>query len=298
MSFENWKLEISRELSHKLDELLPDHKFKEVINYSVFPTGKLFRPLLVYALAQDLGEINKNHTLFAVAIELHHTYTLIHDDLPAMDDDDYRRGRLSSHKKFSEWEAILAGDALINLSYEILAELPSLYLNKLLKYFSSFTGPQGLIFGQVLDLNDENKNLDEILRLHELKTARLIQLAFIGAAIINDKQEHLEKYKELGKAIGVNFQLLDDLCELTKDLGHHEKEINPFIHYPSEEILAIISNNNKRITNICQEHQLNTIREYIEAYLTEIKEKLENNFEPIYNYIKLNPEKLKDITSL
>ena len=104
MDFSNWRYEITTHIEQILDDHLPSEILGEVIRYSVLPTGKLFRPLLVYSLANDLDEVTENHQSFACSLELHHTYTLIHDDLPAMDDDDYRRGRLSSHKKFNEWK--------------------------------------------------------------------------------------------------------------------------------------------------------------------------------------------------
>ena len=136
-------------LLKKLEEISPEHKLREIMKYSLLPAGKLFRPNIILNLAKDLGPITESHLILASSIEMHHTYTLIHDDLPSMDNDEYRRGRLTSHKKYTEWEAILAGDGLLNASYELLSQLQTEHLAKILSNYSKFCGPRGLILSLI-----------------------------------------------------------------------------------------------------------------------------------------------------
>ncbi|MGK0367665.1 MAG: geranylgeranyl pyrophosphate synthase, partial [Thermoproteota archaeon] len=184
------------ELESKLHQFLIQHCPTSVDSapflYASLPAGKLFRPLLACAIANDInnGPVENNLFNFAIALELHHTYTLIHDDLPCMDDDDIRRGRPSTHKKFNEWIAILTGDGLLNLSYRALAEIDHPSLSSLIKFFSWALGPKGLIQGQVFDLSEDcQKSFTRLLRMHELKTGRLLQVAILGATLLSNEPD-------------------------------------------------------------------------------------------------------------
>ena len=293
MKFNEWNQDIKSYIETSIESYLPIHQFSEVIKYSVFPTGKLFRPTLVYCMAHDLGDLTDDHKLAAMAIELHHTYTLIHDDLPAMDDDDYRRGRLASHKKFTEWEAILAGDALMNNSYEILAEITPKFLPKILKYFAEATGAKGLILGQVKDLAGEDLTLEDILEIHRLKTGELIALCLTIPCIISNKEdEMLRTIKNLGYAIGENFQILDDLCELTEDINKHEKEVNPFLKFPAQESISKLKQNAELIQSICVENKLKHLMEYNSLYTAKMKSKVIASLDKVNEYIKLDSSEL------
>ena len=163
--------EISRQLTLHLNAQIPRGEFGEIYRYSVLPAGKLFRPSLVWALALDLEENirqdkGSNHAYLASAVEIHHAYTLVHDDLPCMDDDDMRRGKPSVHKAFGQWGALLAGDGLLNVSYGLLSNITSPNLGKVLKIFAKFLGPQGLIQGQANDLSGEiSKSFENLSRL-------------------------------------------------------------------------------------------------------------------------------------
>lgn len=215
-------------------------QFFDVIEWATFPAGKLFRPRLVLALAQDLDGITHNHRKLASAIELHHAYTLVHDDLPAMDNDLIRRGKASTHAQFGEWKAILGGDALLILSFNELSKIDAEYLPQLLKLMTWSTGAKGLIFGQYLDLDAKATSFEEIVRIHELKTARLIQLCLVGSHIISTGNFSKKMFR-LGSALGVSFQLIDDLTELSsKDLSPHELEINPFLKWPGESFAHLL----------------------------------------------------------
>ncbi|MES2527177.1 MAG: polyprenyl synthetase family protein [Bdellovibrionota bacterium] len=206
-------------------------ELREILDYAVLPAGKLFRPRLVEAIALDLDKkFSSDHLHLACALEIHHAYTLVHDDLPAMDNDLVRRGKPSTHAKYGEWKAILAGDALLISSFETLMKIESTKIRDIHRLFSWCTGGKGLILGQFLDLGSAGKvNTPEVIRIHELKTARLIQAAVAGAALISQKKFSRDFFR-LGREIGVTFQLLDDLNELTDEkLSPHEKDINPFL---------------------------------------------------------------------
>lgn len=216
-------------LTH-LEKQLPKHLFLEVCTYLFKNPGKLFRPKLIQALGLDL-KIKDLDSLMALSafIEIHHTYTLIHDDLPAMDDDDHRRGQLSTHKKFGEASAILAGDALLISSFASLSPLPQEVLGKILKLSSWATGAKGLISGQFFDLEKRRKTFDELLRIHELKTARLFQICTFGSLLLKKSSPSFKEQKDflrLGQNIGLIFQILDDF----KDRYDIDSEYNNLVH--------------------------------------------------------------------
>jgi geranylgeranyl pyrophosphate synthase len=213
------------------------NELSSIMDYAVFPAGKLFRPRLVLALANDLKIPTEKVLPLACAIELHHAYSLVHDDLPAMDNDSERRGKPSTHAQYGEWKAILAGDALLISSFHQIQKSNNQNAQKL---FSWATGAKGLILGQFLDLNSQgNLSLKEVIRIHELKTGRLLQVATLGTAILADKnksQREVINFFRLGRDLGVSFQLMDDLDDLASELSSHEKAINPFIIHPENAL--------------------------------------------------------------
>ncbi len=282
-------------LEEVLKKELPDHSFSDVLSYATFPAGKLFRSLLIYSFSKDKKCFDENQALWAASIELHHTYTLIHDDLPAMDDDDFRRGRESTHKKFNEWSAILAGDGLLAMSYGVLAKLPPEVLPRLLQLYHDYTGARGLILGQVLDLGGEDKSLDNLLTIHKLKTARLIQLSLQGSNILAGSVLEDSICKQIGLNIGINFQLLDDLCELSDEIGEHELKINPFLHFDSLVLLKLIEDNSKSLRVSLKENNLDCLKDYLNIYMEKIQKHLVLNFEKINEHIKLEKEQIEKI---
>lgn len=281
----------TNEINDKLEEVLRDYvswdKIREMMHYSLLPAGKLFRPLLITHLAQDLGEVRPEHYQFASSIETHHCYTLIHDDLPAMDDDDYRRGKLSSHKKYSEWEAILTGDALLNLSFQILAKLPVQHLPLILEIYGDYTGANGLIKGQIIDMHAKSKSLEDILEIHLNKTAALMQLSLEGCCILSNRPELRSDIKEVGHIIGINFQLLDDLCELTEEVSGHEINANPFLNFKVDEIMETIEVNHLKLQKIFNDHKLTNLQSYFEVYIRNILNKLNAGSDQIYKATSL-----------
>lgn len=250
----------------------------KIMDYAVLPAGKLFRPRLVEAIALDLGtDITPDHLHLASAIEIHHAYTLVHDDLPSMDNDQYRRGKLATHAAFGEWQAILTGDALLIASFNELNKIQSINHRRILSLFSWATGAKGLILGQFLDLGAKGQaSLDEIIRIHELKTARLIQSATVGSYLVSKdfKFNEFRDYLRLGNVIGVSFQLLDDLNELTQStVSPHELEINPFLLYP-QDTLTTVSKCLNTLYAILKKQKLHHTTQMMKAYL----EKNQNNF--------------------
>ncbi len=198
------------------------------VRYALTGLGKRIRSAMVLLCCEMIsGKINRDARIAAAAIEMVHTYSLIHDDLPAMDDDDYRRGRLTCHKKFDEATAILAGDALLTLAFEVLArEIKSpAAAARLIRELAEAAGPAGMVAGQMADLAFENKNVDEkILRyIHTNKTAKMFAAAAAMGGVCggtNDKQ--LKRLREFGLKVGLSFQIADDIldvCGTSRQLG-------------------------------------------------------------------------------
>ena len=193
----------------------------EVILYSVQAGGKRIRPLLLLELIQAFGlELDEAHYQVAAALEMIHTGSLIHDDLPAMDDDDYRRGRLTSHKKFGEDMAILAGDSLFLDPYGLLAraELPSQVKVDLISELSLASGSFGMVAGQVLDMQGEGQaiSLEDLKIIHANKTGKLLTYPFVAAGLIVQAQQSVQdKLRRIGELLGLAFQVRDDILDVT-----------------------------------------------------------------------------------
>lgn len=193
----------------------------ETILYSVEAGGKRIRPLLLLELLEGFGlELTPAHFQVAAAIEMIHTGSLIHDDLPAMDNDDYRRGRLTSHKKFGEDMAILAGDSLFLDPYGLvaMAELPSQVKVELIAELSLAAGSFGMVAGQVLDMQGEGRKLtmDQLQTIHANKTGKLLAYPFVAAGIIAQTgQSVLGKLRQAGELLGLAFQVRDDILDVT-----------------------------------------------------------------------------------
>ena len=212
-------------LKQYFDEHFENGEFKKIVSYSLIDTGgKRIRPLLLIKTALSLGAEFQTAYKFGVAIECIHTYSLIHDDLPSMDNDTYRRGFLSAHAKYGEPLAILSGDALLNFAYEVLfdADFSNNQIRKAAGNIARFAGNQGMIKGQVLDMNlikAESKDLKEqIYQIHLNKTSALIRAAIKAGAIIgnidDDEISHLDEY---ACNMGMCFQILDDISDFQTD---------------------------------------------------------------------------------
>ena len=194
---------------------------REAVLYSIHAGGKRIRPYLLLEVLESLQvPITIAHAQVAAALEMIHTGSLIHDDLPAMDDDDFRRGRLTNHKKFGEALAILAGDALFLDPYALIAQadLPNEIKVDLIASLSLSSGSMGMVAGQVLDMEGEGKhlNLEELQTIHANKTGKLLSFPFQAAGVIAGLDENLQKQlKTVGELIGLAFQVRDDILDVT-----------------------------------------------------------------------------------
>ncbi|MFK4935908.1 polyprenyl synthetase family protein [Lactococcus garvieae] len=199
---------------------IPQH-LADAVTYSLAAGGKRIRPLLFLKMLESLGvTLEMAHYQVAATVEMIHAGSLIHDDLPAMDNDDYRRGQLTNHKKFDEATAILAGDALFLDPYYLLAtlSLPAATVVSLVKELSFASGSLGMVAGQVLDMEGEGKNLslEQVKEIHHLKTGRMLTFPFVAAGIIAEQSEEvIAKLREIGQNLGLAFQIRDDIIDVT-----------------------------------------------------------------------------------
>ncbi len=197
----------------------------EAMNYSIHAGGKRLRPMLMMETFAMFGGKDPEKILypFMAAIEMIHTYSLCHDDLPAMDNDEYRRGQKSTHAQFGEAMGILAGDALLNYAFETALEsTPSDSVFKALKVLARKAGIYGMIGGQVVDIESEGKpddvTMDTIRFIHENKTAAMIESSLmIGAILAGAEDSDVQKLEKIGSDVGLAFQIMDDILDITGD---------------------------------------------------------------------------------
>lgn len=198
----------------------------EAMKYSINAGGKRLRPMLCFAAAEAVGGKPDNCLFTACALEMIHTYSLIHDDLPAMDNDDLRRGNPTCHIKYDEATAVLAGDALLTMAFNILASRensdtsnPALKLN-IIDIIAEAAGQPGMIEGQMTDIESEGKNLtfNELEKMHYLKTGALIEASVVTGAFLGGASEkEVENLKKYSRLIGLAFQVADDILNVTGD---------------------------------------------------------------------------------
>lgn len=199
----------------------PQKNIYEAMNYSVFAGGKRLRPILMTEICRMCGGDIDEVMPFACAMEMIHTYSLIHDDLPAMDNDDLRRGMPTSHIKFGEATAILAGDALLNKAFETACSYRGKYPERALralKMLADSSGTEGMIGGQVVDIESEHRDitLSELEYIHLLKTGAIIRSACtIGAVMAGADEAQIAAADEFAKNLGTAFQICDDILDVT-----------------------------------------------------------------------------------
>ena len=210
------------ELKKELKELSYPETIAKGMEYAILNGGKRLRPFLLFATLDLLNEDISKGVKSAIALEMIHSYSLVHDDLPALDNDDYRRGKLTTHKVFGEAEGILIGDSLLTYAFYVLSQknlefLSSEHIVKIISKTSEYAGINGMIGGQMIDIESENKKIDlETLKyIHSHKTGKLIKLPIEIACIIanlkKDKRKTLEEYADL---IGIAFQVKDDILDV------------------------------------------------------------------------------------
>ncbi|OMD83815.1 polyprenyl synthetase [Paenibacillus odorifer] len=230
---EDYIASISDLLSHKLETILPatwtvPENLQQAMKYSLMAGGKRLRPLLVIAACESLGGSREAALPVAAAIEMVHTYSLIHDDLPAMDNDDYRRGKLTNHKVFGEASAILAGDALLTHAFYSVVQasrkfgIPAENVLSIVEDLAEMAGPRGMVGGQIADMEGEQglTDLAQLKYIHLHKTGDLIIFSLLaGGRIAGATEKQLEALRDFGTSIGLAFQIQDDILDLVGDEG-------------------------------------------------------------------------------
>ena len=218
----------------------------ESMNYSLKAGGKRLRPLLVLATLKSFGKQEELGIPVACAVEMIHTYSLVHDDLPSMDDDDFRRGKPTNHKVFGEAMAILAGDALLTHSFEVMEDLLNhgvdpIKVVTLMKELAKASGPRGMVGGQVADMEGEGAqlSLQDLEYIHRNKTGKLLGFSIVAGAILGDAtEEQIAKLKLFADHLGLAFQIRDDILDIEGDATKIGKPVgsdtlNEKVTYPS-----------------------------------------------------------------
>jgi len=228
--------ECAAAIEHALDRLVPAQECAQknlftAARYSLLGGGKRIRPILAIATAEALGASRESALQPACALEMIHTYSLIHDDLPCMDDDDIRRGKPSLHRAFPEGLAVLAGDYLLTYAFEVICNAKHLSTEQrltLVKILSDQSGGHGMIAGQVMDIEAEGKSIDlaQLKETHRCKTGALLLASIeFGATIANASTAQLQVLRKFGEDIGLAYQIIDDVLDVTASKQKHGKDI-------------------------------------------------------------------------
>ena len=214
------------------EQLVSFNELYKAARYSLLGSGKRLRPILMLATAEVFGEITNRCLNAACALEMIHCYSLIHDDLPCMDDDDFRRGKPSLHKVFGEALAVLTGDFLLTHAFQVISEDPFLNTEEklsLIQLFSSHSSGHGMIGGQVLDIQAEGLSIDLncLNNIHALKTGALIVASIISGGVIGKATpKELEHLRSFSSHLGLAFQIIDDILDVTSSEKKHGKSIS------------------------------------------------------------------------
>lgn len=260
-------LEAKRQLiDQALDDYLPEEddkptKLHQAMRYSVLAGGKRLRPILTLVAAKLVGESEDKVLPAACAIELVHNYSLIHDDLPCMDDDDYRRGQLTNHQVFGTGLAVLAGDALLTLAFEMMAQLEHLPDDRVLQATNELAvaaGNQGMVGGQVADIEAETKEISkqELDYIHRHKTGALLKSAVrIGGVLAGANQEELTAFSTYAQNLGLAFQIVDDILDIEGDVATLGKDVGSDLDREKATFPALygLEEAKKRAQELCQE---------------------------------------------
>lgn len=249
-----------------------DEKLYNAMEYSLMSGGKRIRPILLMAAVDAVDTPNihgENFLTVASAIEMIHTYSLIHDDLPAMDDSDYRRGKLTNHKVFGEATAILAGDALLTLAFEVLTRQKNVKFHVMLEVIKELAiaaGAEGMVGGQSIDLESENKSVDlaTLKKMHMGKTGAIFRASIRAGALLahaNDKQ--LQNLTHYAENFGLAFQITDDILDAIGD----EKTVGKPIHsdeknHKSTYVTLTSLDNAKTLANQAVQNALDNIKDF------------------------------------
>ncbi len=254
---ENYLGTFSKKFDKNLVKLLPksqqfSSKLFDAMYYVIRVGGKRLRPVFLMEISEILGVAKTYSFRTAASIEFIHCYSLVHDDLPAMDDDDLRRGSPTCHKKYDDATAILVGDAFQSLAFEILAdekthpnpEIRCSLINELAKS----SGSAGMVGGQMLDLEAEKKklNLEEILNLQRLKTGELFRFSCLASCILSDKSDEIPIFMDFASKLGLAFQIKDDLLDVEGDEKEIGKKTKKDLGRGKETLISLLGKNNAK----------------------------------------------------
>ena len=257
LSLDNFEVELQNRINSYLNSNLnSNNQIEEAIKFALSAPGKRVRPTLIYLVGDFYNVALENLDSLALATEVIHTYSLVHDDLPCMDDDDLRRGQPTLHKKYSEATAVLAGDAMQSLAIQIILEddkLSNELKVSIIKLLMEKIGYKGMILGQALDINFEQESVDkeQILQMNYLKTGLLIEFSILAPLMVANKSQN--KWNKIARNIGVSFQLIDDLLDLEESeerLGKATKKD----HYKNKKNLPLILGRSETINEIKKFH--------------------------------------------
>jgi geranylgeranyl diphosphate synthase, type II len=225
-------------IEQKLNELVPEnpalafHQLFKAARYAIMSGGKRLRPILTIATAESLGGCGNAALGPACALEMIHTYSLIHDDLPCMDDDDFRRGKPSVHKAFTEGHAVLAGDFLLTYAFEVITNDPRLEQDQkiaLITLLAKSAGGHGMIAGQVMDIEAEAQEvgIEKLQQIHKLKTGAMITAAIeFGAIVAGSSAAERGALRCFGEDLGLAFQIIDDVIDVTDSMQKHGRMVS------------------------------------------------------------------------
>lgn len=263
------KIDFNKDLKKFFDRYKNSSLIHKAMWYSVNNGGKRLRPVIFQEICKSI-RLKKNQYLYVMlAIEFMHSYSLVHDDLPSMDNDDYRRGKLSTHKKFNEAQAILSGNGLLTLAFELLSsKLPSMLSSEL----SRASGSKGLAGGQSIDLLCQTKktNLKNILNIHELKTAKLFEFSVAAPFMIICDKKRIKIAKHYGLLLGKTFQIIDDLIDQDQD-----QDACNILNYITRE----------KALSYCYEHR-NEANKHLKKLMLDNENRLSNIFDYIIDQAK------------
>jgi geranylgeranyl diphosphate synthase type II len=273
------KQSVESALLSSLESLAAPSKLIEAMNYSLQAGGKRIRPLLLFATVSGFSKDPKIGLPVATAVEMIHTYSLIHDDLPSMDNDDLRRGKPTNHKVYGEALAILAGDALLTFSFQMLTDMAHPEISdemkiRLIKQLAIAAGPEGMVGGQLADMEGENQNLSvsELEYIHERKTGKLLEFSVVAGAILsNATEQQITLLREFAYHLGLAFQIRDDILDIEGTIEEIGKPIGSDISnhkstYPSVLTLDGAKQKLTHHISLAKEllHQTNIQYEYLE----------------------------------
>ena len=257
LSLDNFEVELQNRINLYLDSNLnSNNQIEEAIKFALSAPGKRVRPTLIYLVGDFYNVALENLDSLALATEIIHTYSLVHDDLPCMDDDDLRRGQPTLHKKYSEATAVLAGDAMQTLAIQIILEddkLSNELKVSITKLLMEKIGHEGMILGQALDINFEQESVDkeQIIQMNYLKTGLLIEFCILAPLIVANESQN--NWFKIARNVGIAFQLIDDLLDLEESeesLGKATKKD----HSKNKKNLPLILGRSETINEIKKFH--------------------------------------------